>query len=164
MELSISPRPRIHRERRADSSFADDRGQGLIEFALTVPLLLLLLIGVVDLGRGFYHAIGISSATRTAALSASRDPQGSVSQAAVRQKVCNETGWVAFGDAGACSSLTALQVTCTVAGGVVTVGATYRYPLVSFYLAPFLGNPAATSVATTFKLSTDALSVPCSQP
>ena len=141
-----------------------------MEFALTVPFLLMLLIGTVDLGRGFYYAIGISSATRTAALSASRDPAMAVSRAAVRQMVCNETGWVPYRDAGACTALTALEVSCTpndptvsVRDPKVTVRATYRYSLVSFYLAPVLGDPAATSVTTTYELTNES-AIPCSQP
>lgn len=152
-------------------TFARDRaGQGLVEFALTVPLLLMLLIGVVDLGRGFYYAIGISSATRAAALTASRNPEATVSRAAVRQIVCNETGWVTYGDAAACTGLTALEVSCTpndaavrVRDPKVTVRATYRFPLISFYLAPLLGNPAATAVVTTFEMTNES-AIPCSQP
>jgi Flp pilus assembly protein TadG len=40
------------------------RGQSLVEFAFTVPVLLLLVLGTVDLGRGFYLAIEIDSAAR----------------------------------------------------------------------------------------------------
>lgn len=141
-----------------------------MEFALTVPLLLLLLIGTVDLGRGFYYAIGISSATRAAAMTASRNPEATVSNAAVRQLVCNETGWVAYGDAAACNGLTALEVSCTPNDATVearnpkvTVRAKYSFDLVSFYLAPLLGNPAATDVATTYEMTNES-AVPCSEP
>lgn len=40
------------------------RGQAMVEFALVVPLLFLLLIGVADLARGFYLKIEIAGATR----------------------------------------------------------------------------------------------------
>jgi hypothetical protein len=45
----------------------DGRGQSLIEFALTLPLLLLLVFGVTDLARGFYYSIEISGAARAGA-------------------------------------------------------------------------------------------------
>ena len=87
--------------------------------------------------------------------------------AAVRQKVCNETGWVPYNDGPACTGLAALEVTCTpndpavkVRDPKVTVRATYRFPLVSFYLAPLLGNPAATAVVTTFEMSNES-AIPC---
>lgn len=43
------------------------RGQALIEFALTLPLLLLLLLGVLDAGRGVAAAITLSNAAREGA-------------------------------------------------------------------------------------------------
>lgn len=45
----------------------DDAGQGLVEFALTLPILLLLLIGTVDVGRGFQAYVSLGSAAREAA-------------------------------------------------------------------------------------------------
>jgi Flp pilus assembly protein TadG len=153
-----------------DAFHGDRGGQGLVEFALVAPLLLLLILGTVDLGRGFYYAIGISSAARAAALSASRDPAAAISRAAVRQRVCDETGWVAYRDATACSQLTALEVVCTpndptvlVRDPKVTVRVTYRYGLVSFYLAPIIGNPAATTVVVTYEMSNES-AVPCNAP
>ena len=141
-----------------------------MEFALTAPLLLLLLVGTVDLGRGFYYAIGLSGATRAAALSVSRDPAAGISVASVRQRVCDETGWVPFRNGTACTGLTALEVTCTsndpavlVRDPKVTVRATFRFSLVSLYLAPLIGNPAATSVATTYEITNES-AVPCTQP
>ena len=160
--------PRISASR--DAFLRDRAGQGLVEFALIAPLLLLLILGTVDLGRGFYYAIGISSAARAAALSASRDPVAAVSSAAVRQLVCNETGWVPYGNAAACSGLTALEVVCTandpgvlVPDPKVTVRVTYRYGLVSFYLAPIIGNPATTAVVVTFEMTNEA-AIPCNAP
>ena len=43
------------------------RGQSLVEFALLVPLMLLLVVALVDLGRLFTSAIGVESAAREAA-------------------------------------------------------------------------------------------------
>lgn len=153
-----------------DAFFREGAGQGLVEFALAVPLLFLLILGTVDIGRGFYYAIGISNAARAAALSASRDPAAAVSRAAVRQRVCDDTGWVPFGDATACSQLTALTVEClpndptvAVRDPKVTVRTTYRYPLVSFYLAPIIGNPAATSVVVTYEMTNES-TIPCTAP
>ncbi len=43
------------------------RGQELVEFAVMLPLLLIILIGVIDLGRVFHASITIANATRTGA-------------------------------------------------------------------------------------------------
>lgn len=44
------------------------RGQSLVEFALVLPLLLLLLLGAIDLGRAFNSSISITNAAREGAL------------------------------------------------------------------------------------------------
>ncbi len=43
------------------------RGQGLVEFALVLPLLVLIIFGVLDLGRAFYSLIAITNAAREGA-------------------------------------------------------------------------------------------------
>ncbi len=59
----------------------EGRGQSLVEFALTLPLVLLLVFGVTDLARAFYYSIETSGAAR----------------AGVREAVIGET--VDIGDA-----------------------------------------------------------------
>jgi hypothetical protein len=61
-------RPRIQlRGHRPDHSGQDPRGQSLVEFALLLPLLLIILLGVADFGRVFQSGIVMESATRAAA-------------------------------------------------------------------------------------------------
>lgn len=42
----------------------DQRGQGLVEFAIGITIFLTLLIGIVDMGRGVYLFNGVSEAAR----------------------------------------------------------------------------------------------------
>lgn len=49
------------------------RGQSLVEFALVLPLLLLLLAGGVDLARAYFVGIEVSNAAREASLYVARD-------------------------------------------------------------------------------------------
>ncbi len=61
-----------HRPRRpslasASTRARDERGQSLVEFALVVPLLLLLTIAIGDFGRVFTAAVAAESAAREAA-------------------------------------------------------------------------------------------------
>jgi Flp pilus assembly protein TadG len=51
-----------------------ERGANLVEFALVLPLLLLMLVGVADLGRAFTTYIAITNAAREGARYASRWP------------------------------------------------------------------------------------------
>jgi Flp pilus assembly protein TadG len=49
------------------------RGQGLVEFALAAPLIVLLIAGILDLGRGVYTFNTVSQAVRAAARKAMVD-------------------------------------------------------------------------------------------
>jgi Flp pilus assembly protein TadG len=44
-----------------------DRGQSLVEFAMVLPLLLVLAIGTIEFGRAYYHYNTLSKAVRQAA-------------------------------------------------------------------------------------------------
>lgn len=49
----------------------DERGQSLVEFALVLPVLLLILVGIFNFGQLFYSDIVINEAARDAARYAS---------------------------------------------------------------------------------------------
>jgi Flp pilus assembly protein TadG len=49
------------------SSRRRGRGQALVEFAITLPILVLLVAGVVELGRGYSFAMATSNAARDGA-------------------------------------------------------------------------------------------------
>ena len=49
------------------------RGQSFVEFALVLPLLLVLLLGIADFGRVFHAGIVVESAARNAAETASQE-------------------------------------------------------------------------------------------
>jgi len=51
------------------------RGQGLIEFALIMPVLLLMIMGIIDFGRMFYIYSAASNAVREAVRVGSTDPR-----------------------------------------------------------------------------------------
>ncbi|MCU0501641.1 MAG: pilus assembly protein [Anaerolineae bacterium] len=51
-----------------------ERGQNLVELALVMPLLILLLAGMADLGRAFFSYIQITNAAREGARAATRLP------------------------------------------------------------------------------------------
>ncbi len=60
--------------RKRTFNWTNDKGANLIEMALVTILLLLLLAGVADFGRAFYHYIIISNAAREGARYASHFP------------------------------------------------------------------------------------------
>ncbi len=120
----------------------DAHGQSLVELAIALPLLLVLLLGVADLGRAFVYSAIVTNAAREAAVYAARTPTATSSD--VRQRACDETGIVAYGDRTACALASDLAVTCsrgsnpclgTGGGGNVTVEVRYQFRLLSSYLA-----------------------------
>ena len=52
------------------------RGQALIEFALMLPLLLLLIVGAIEFGRLFFTKIVVTNAAREAAYYYATNPSG----------------------------------------------------------------------------------------
>jgi Flp pilus assembly protein TadG len=65
----------IARSRGAQLTTGDPRGQTLAEFALILPLLLVILLGVVDFGRVFSAGITMEAAARNAAEAAAQEYQ-----------------------------------------------------------------------------------------
>jgi Flp pilus assembly protein TadG len=64
----------------------NERGQTLVEFALVLPILSLLLLGVIQFGIAFNHYITLTDAVRAGARKGAvgrnlQDPQGAVVQA-----------------------------------------------------------------------------------
>lgn len=53
----------------------DERGQSLVEFALVIPIVLLLMLGLFDLGRIVFINNSLSDGARSGARQASTDPR-----------------------------------------------------------------------------------------
>jgi Flp pilus assembly protein TadG len=49
---------------RAGRRIGDERGQALVEFAVLLPVLLLLLVGIIEIGSWFWTDIDLTSGTR----------------------------------------------------------------------------------------------------
>jgi Flp pilus assembly protein TadG len=105
----------------------NEKGAAIVEFALVVPLLLLLLWGIVDIGRAFYTLNNLASAVREGARSAavmSTPPDGSANTTLIRSTVT--TAFMPIGPA-----LRPESVFVTLANRQVTVRASYPFaPLV----------------------------------
>ncbi len=69
--LKMLRRPRT---RTSLPFFHEQRGSSLIELALVTPLLLLLLVGSVDLGRACYAAIEVAAAANAGAAYGTQNP------------------------------------------------------------------------------------------
>jgi Flp pilus assembly protein TadG len=91
--------------RRPDRS----RGQGLVEFALVLPVFMVILIGMVDMGRAIWANNSVANAAREAARFASvhggscEDLTGSV---------CSSTNYCPVGPAAAGSAVPSTSTSC----------------------------------------------------
>lgn len=110
----------------------DAVGQSLVEFALAVPVLLLLLLGIVDIGRAYYYTVMIAGAAREAAAYAATNP--TADGTAVAQHGCNATGLVAYGSACPAPLTVTCLTPCPTGGSDATVRVTYSFTLISAYL------------------------------
>ena len=89
---------------RVTRSFRSERGAAMVEFAIVLPILLLMVFGIVDFGRALYTLNNLTAAVREGARLASTqispDPTTGSSMTAVSTAVTNYV--VAFGgNAGA---------------------------------------------------------------
>ena len=105
----------------------EEQGAAIVEFALVLPLLLLVLWGIIDIGRAFYTLNNLASAVREGARRAAvmpSDPSSGPNTLIVRNTVVN-----VFSPIG--GPLPAESVFVSVAGRQVTVTASYPFaPLV----------------------------------
>ncbi len=73
--ISVRLLPLTGKFRSARQTFLREQlGSSLMETAVVLPLLVLLLVGSVDYGRGFYTAIEVSSAAESAAMYGTTNP------------------------------------------------------------------------------------------
>jgi Flp pilus assembly protein TadG len=140
------PRPRrglVHRPLDPPRPDRDgrQRGQALVELALVTPILLLLLLGALDLGRLFYAQITVTNAAREGAMVAALTP-GSFS-------------------AGAACNATSNAVTCAATregqGGFVTVEPADVAMTCDPSCAKQYGNEVTVTVTGHFQLITPIL-------
>lgn len=116
------------------------RGQSVIEFAIVLPVLLLIALGAVDVGRVFFDYIGLRAAAMDAALYGARFPDDS---ATIRQQVGNHfrpnplpagTGVTVAVD-GTCIGIANIHTP-----GFVTVTVTREFRPISFTALQFLAD------------------------
>lgn len=125
------------------SSASDNRsGQSLVEFALIVPLLLVLVFGIAEFGRAWMaRNILVGAAREAVRLAAVPDPPGGVAAATAR---ANQV-LASAGIAGASVSV----VDAPAAFGDVSVTVNYNFPVVVVGFIPGLNNATIPLTSTT---------------
>ena len=129
-----------------NGSERNDRGGSMVELALLLPLLLLILAGIADLGRAFHDSIVINNASREGARYASHFPNDetrikeTARDEAVNSGVAIDTNLVSVNCPVDCSDV------ASTSGMPITV--TVRYPFHTI-LAQILGVRTITLTSNT---------------
>jgi Flp pilus assembly protein TadG len=138
------------RRHAARPSRRSGRGQSLVEFALILPLLLLLTLGVVDAARVFTSWISLTNGVREAALYASEesDPPRYADTTTINNRVAEEASDLDPAnitiDAPTCDN-----GTCDASSDTVTIRASYQMSLIFPLVQDVLGDPLTLSVEAT---------------
>jgi hypothetical protein len=143
------------------------RGQSLVEFALMLPLILVLLLGALDFGRAFFGWVALTNASRVAANYAATHPDAwpnNTSQIAEYNQLVEDSG----------TSDCAMSVAApTFPDGTRDLGdraradLTCAFSLVAPFMQVFFGNPITLSADSTFPIRrgcTNCAAVPAGPP
>jgi Flp pilus assembly protein TadG len=141
-------RPKVQGNRKRETR--KSRGQSLVELCLVMPLLMLICMGTIDLGRMFYGYTQMTNAVREGASVASHEPDnGSEIDTAISGHSSNlPSGYTyAISCSGGCATAKP--------GDVVTITATWEFQPFTFeFLDAFwgLGDPVVMSTHSTMKV------------
>jgi Flp pilus assembly protein TadG len=111
----------------------EERGQALVEFALILPILLIMVLGIIDFGRAWNLQQTITQAAREAARAAAVDNQEVTTQAQVDSVAAATIAASSFDPALATVTVTGLK-----AGIGTTVEVRIQMPYRFGFLAPFV--------------------------
>jgi Flp pilus assembly protein TadG len=137
-----------------------ERGQSLMELALSMTFILILLAGVVDLGRAFFTYITLRDAVQEGAAFGAYEP---ADEAAItlRARQTSNTPINLTADSNVNFNVSVSQA-C--AGGEVTVTATYRdFPITMPFIGALVGRQSFDiSASTTDDVITPMVCAPSS--
>jgi Flp pilus assembly protein TadG len=123
-----------------------DKGQNLVEFALVVPLLLLLVIGIAEFGRAWMTKNIMTGAAREAVRMAAVPPPTGMTQAAWDQAIRDRADNV-LNSAGVIPH-SVIVIDNLVAYDPVSVTVTYSFPAMLAGFIPGLDNIPLSSTTT----------------
>ncbi len=124
-----------------------ESGQDVAEFALIIPILFLILMGIFDMGRTVYYTSVLDSAVREGARYASVHPTDTAG-------IQGTVGYIAVGIAP-----TDLTITTTVTRGgaydTVSVAASYNMPIVTPLIGSFFGGNNQVTLSSQASMKTE---------
>lgn len=124
------------------SPIKDRKGQSLVEFALVVPLLLMLVFGIAEFGRAWMtRNILVGAAREAVRLAAVPDPPGGVAAASTRATAVLASAGITTANVSV--------VDAPAAFGDVSVTINYNFPVAVVGFIPGLSNATFPLTSTT---------------
>jgi len=111
------------------------QGQALVEFALILPVLMLILLGVFDLGRAIYAQTAVSNTAREGARRAIAGGTSSDIQTRIQQ-----TAVGIYSTNGSVFSYQVVPAPPISYGATVTVTVTYTFSAATPFIGQYLGS------------------------
>lgn len=117
-----------------------ERGQSLVEFAISLTAILILLAGAVDFGIGLFHYIAMRDAAQEGALYGSMNPDNT---AGIQDRIMNADGGTGliydlFNSGDLTAVVTYSGSHCE--GNGITVTLEYNYPISMPFIGAFIGS------------------------
>jgi len=136
-----------------------ERGQSMVEFALVVPIFLVIVLGIVDFGMALRAYVTIENAAREGARYGVVDCDSTADVTEIKNKVVDMSGGLleAADVAVDADSVSSGNQNCTsslpAAGGTITVTATHTYNMITPLgnLVTSLSGPITLSASTTMR-------------
>lgn len=125
--------------------FRNDRGQAMAEMAIVLPILLLLLMSMVDLGRIFHSYMVITNASREGA----RKAVLGFTDIEIRARVADTTTQL---DSAVLDTDISPDPSLRKSGDLVTVQVDYQVTLLAPLINIMLPNPITIQTATTMRM------------
>ncbi len=121
----------------------EHKGQAMVEMALLLPLLVLLAIGMVDLGRAFYYKEAITNVAREGARYGASDPHATESQIEAAALQEND---------GLISGITVVPNDGNMGDDTVSVTASYKFTLITPLMKGFFGGSDTVTLTSTSRM------------
>jgi Flp pilus assembly protein TadG len=132
------------------------RGQALVEFAMVLPIFILLLAGMLDFGSALYSRMTVINAAREGARAAVTAPDKTLIQGVVSTAVSNASNGLSIGASATCVAIKTTPAPCNFGSGAGTlakpgdaVDVTVTYTYQTFF--PFLFG-ATFDLGTTVRM------------
>lgn len=132
-----------------------EKGQAMVEFALVLPILLMLLLGIIDFGRILYTKSAITSLSQEAARHASIY-YVSEDNTAIRNYITDNSGMLDASEFKKSDGTDGISISFTpsrTTGSNATVSVTYKMYFITpiANLIPSLQNPFYITSTSTFR-------------